>query len=146
MPDAARREQVMDALVGRLETILVSGGYSTDAGKNVFRWRTTSLGPGEVPGCIVRDPSRRVTYEFDDTQRDYELTIEVVGIAEPGDDADSRLNLMIDDILKAMLNGDRTFGGVANDITPQGDEKIFDQQERRVGGVLVRFNVRYRNF
>ena len=146
MADAARREQVMAAFAARMETVRVSSGFNTDLGKNVFRWRTTALGPGEVPGCIVRDVSRRVTYEYSDTQRDYEMAVEVIGMASPGDAADSNLNLVNDDIYKVVLEGDRTLGGVVNDIVPESDEKVFDQQERRIGGVLVRFNVRYRNF
>jgi hypothetical protein len=146
MADATRREQVMAAIVARLETVLASSGFNTDLGRNVFRWRTTALGPNEVPGCIVRDVSRRVTYEYSDSGRDYEMTVEVIGQAEPGERADALLNLVVDDIYKAMLEGDRTLSGVVNDIVPDSDEKVFDQQERRIGGVLVRFNVRYRNF
>lgn len=146
MSDSQRREQVMAAIVARLGTIRTSGGYQTDVGSHVFRWRATSLGPDEVPGCIVRDPARRVTYEYSDTARDYEMSISVIGVAEPGDAADANLNLVVDDLLKAMLEGDRTLGGVVNDIVPDSDEKVLDQQSQRLGSIEVRFVVRYRNF
>ena len=144
MADSARRNQVVTAVVDRLKTVLVTDGYQTNLGNNVFRWRTTPLGPNEVPGCIVRDTSRRVTYEYSDSARDYEMTVEVVGVALHGDAADANLDLVADDIFKAMLEGDRTLSGIVNDVTPDSDEKVFDQQAQRIGAVLVRFKVRYR--
>ncbi len=48
MADAARRDQIVAAIVIRLKGILVSSGYQTDAGRNVFLWRTTPLGQSEV--------------------------------------------------------------------------------------------------
>jgi hypothetical protein len=142
MADAARRDGIVSAIVTRLKGILVSSGYQTDAGKNVFLWRMTPLGGNEVPGCIVRDPDRRVTYEYSDTVRDYELTVEVVGIGSPGNPDD--LGAVGDDIYKALLEADRTFEGLINDITPESDEKVYDQQAQRIGALLIRFKVRYR--
>ena len=142
MADAARRDGIVVAIVTRLKGILVASGFQTDAGRNVFLWRTTPLGANEVPGCIVRDPDRRVTYEYSDTVRDYELTLEAVGVGSPGNPDD--LGALGDDIYKALLEGDRTFGGLVNDITPDSDEKVYDQQAQRIGALLVRFKVRYR--
>lgn len=142
MADAARRDGIVAAVVTRLKGILVSSGFQTDAGRNVFLWRTTPLGANEVPGCIVRDPDRRVTYEYSDTVRDYEMSIEVVGVGSPGNPDD--LGAVGDDIYKALLEGDRTFGGMVNDITPETDEKVYDHQAQRIGALLVRFKVRYR--
>lgn len=142
MADAARRDGIVAAIATRFKGILVAFGYQTDAGRNVFLWRTTPLGTLEVPGIILRDPDRRVTYEYSDTVRDYELTLEVVGVGAPGNPDD--LGAVGDDIYKALLEGDRTFGGLINDITPETDEKMYDQQAQRIGALLVRFKVRYR--
>ncbi len=142
MADAARRDSIVTSIVTRLKGILVSSGYRTDAGRNVFLWRTTPLGANEVPGCIVRDPDRRVTYEYSDTVRDYELILEVVGVGSPGNP--DNLGPVGDDIYKALLEGDRTFGGMVNDITPETDEKVYDHQAQRIGALLIRFKVRYR--
>jgi len=142
MADAARRDGIVAAIVNRLKGILVSSGFQTDAGRNVFLWRTTPLGATEVPGIIVRDPDRRVTYEYSDTVRDYEMSVAVVGVSSPGNPDD--LGAVGDDIYKALLEGDRTFGEMVNDITPETDEKVYDQQAQRIGALLVRFKVRYR--
>lgn len=144
MADAARRDGIVAAIVTRLKGILVSSGYQTDAGRNVFLWRATPLGANEVPGIILREPDRRVTYEYSDTVRDYEMSVEVVGVGSPGNPDD--LGTVGDDIYKALLEGDRTFGGLVNDITAESDEKVYDQQAQRIGALLVRFKVRYRTF
>ena len=143
MADAARRDAIVAAIVTRLKGILVASGYQTDAGRSVFLWRTTPLGSAEVPGIILRDPERRVAYEYSDTVRDYELTVEVVGIGSPGNPDD--LGAVGDDIYKALLEGDRTFGGLINDITPDADEKVYDHQAQRIGALLARFKIRYRS-
>ncbi len=142
MADASRRDQVVAVIVNRLKEIRKTSGYQTDAGVNVFLWRTTPLGANEVPGCLVRDPDRRVTYEYSDLARDYEMTVEVVGVGSHGNPDD--LGAVGDDIYQALLEGDRTFGGLVNDITPDSDEKVYDQQAQRIGALLIRFKVRYR--
>jgi hypothetical protein len=138
MADAVRRDRIVAAIVDRLKGIRDSSGYQTDTGRNIFLWRTTPLGPARCTPA-----PRRVTYEYSDVVRDYEMTVEVVGIGSSGNP--DNLGAVGDDIYKAILEGDRTFGGLVNDVVPDSDEKVYDQQAQRIGGMLIRFKVRSRN-
>lgn len=53
MPTAAKREQILDALLARLEAITVAGGFSTDAGASVHLGEAPQFGPDDPGTAIV---------------------------------------------------------------------------------------------
>lgn len=142
MPD--NRDAIVDAVVGRMQQIRVANGYLTDAGQHVFRWRSADLSPTECPAIDVRDPDRRPLGFYNNVVRDWELAIECSAFASSGVDTDGALNQIVEDILKAVLGGDRTWGGLAIKTTFDNDKKGLDQRDVKVGVAIVRFLIQYR--
>jgi len=140
-----KREQVMAAVIDRMKTIRTANGYLTDIGKNVFRWRMTPLNEGEVPGMSVRDPRRTVLRRYSDSLRDYQLTVEMEAVSAPGSLTDSDLNNTLQDLYRAFLEVDPTFGGLVFSAEPDSDEKTFDHQAQKFGSAICRFNLTYRS-
>lgn len=143
MPD--NRDAIVNAVVTRMQQIMVANGYFTDAGQCVFRWRSADVAPTECPAIDVRDPDRRPLGIYDGIVRDWELAIEVSAFSSSGADTDGALNRIVEDILKAALLGDRSWGGLAIKTTFDSDRKGLDQREVKVGVAIVRFLIQYRN-
>jgi len=138
------RDAIVDAIVARMRQIRVTNGYLTDAGQHVFRWRSADLSPAECPAIDVRDPDRRPLGLYNSVVRDWELAIECCAFASSGADTDGALNRIVGDILKAVLDGDRTWGGLAIRTTFDNDKKGLDQRDVKVGVAVVRFLIQYR--
>jgi len=56
MADSIQR-QIMDKIETRLATVLISGGFKTDIGTNVFQWKTKAWESQEMPGVSFKDPN-----------------------------------------------------------------------------------------
>ena len=69
------RQKLVDALLARLRTILVSGGYETNLGRNVMEWRNLETNPWKETDFIA---------EADQS------AINVKDKAEPGEDSTIR--------------------------------------------------------
>jgi hypothetical protein len=141
---ADNRDAILDAVVARMQTITTANGYSTDAGQRVSRWRAAVATPAECPAIDVRDPERRPLGVYTQNVRDYELTVECTAFAAAGADTDGALNQIVDDILKAVLEGDETWGGLAVKTVFDGDRKGLDQKDVKVGLAVLRFLIHYR--
>jgi hypothetical protein len=76
--------------------------------------------------------------------RDWELAVECSAFASSGVDTDGALNRIVEDILKAVLDGDRSWGGLAIKTTFDNDKKGLDQRDVKVGVAIVRFLIQYR--
>ncbi len=140
----SKRQKIINAVDARLKTILVTGGFETDLGKNVFAWRSEPLQASELPGLIYRDVSQEVS---DDEaaigQHEYELTVEVEIIAQSGATTGSQLRKMIADVIKA-IGVDITWGALAQRSNPVSDSINFEQAEKVIAGALVTFTIIYR--
>lgn len=142
MPD--NRDAIVDAVVARMQGITAGNGYLTDAGQHVFRWRSAEVASAECPAIDVRDPDRRPLGFYNGVVRDWELAVEVSAFASSGADTDGALNRIVEDILKAVLDGDRTWGGFAIRTTYEKDQKGLDQRDVKIGMAVVRFLIQYR--
>jgi hypothetical protein len=142
MPD--NRDAIVEAVVARMQGITVANGFLTDAGERVFRWRSADFAPAECPAIDVRDPDRRPLGVYTQSVRDYELAVECTAFASAGADTDGVLNQIVTDILKAVLNGDDTWGGLAIKTVFDNDRKGLDQRDVKVGVAVVRFLIHYR--
>ena len=143
MPD--NRDGIVNAVVARMRQITVANGYLTDAGQHVFRWRSADVAPTECPAIDVRDPDRLPLGLYNSVVRDWELVVEVSAFASSGADTDGALNRIVEDILKVVLGGDRSWGGLAIKTTFDNDKKGLDQKDVKVGVAIVRFLIQYRN-
>ena len=137
------RDAIVDAVVARMEGITVANGYLTDAGQHVFRWRSADLAPAECPAIDVRDPDRRPLGVYTQWVRDYELSVECAAFASAGADTDGALNRIVEDILKAVLEGDDTWGGLGIKTVFESDRKGQDKKDVKVGVAVARFLIHY---
>jgi len=64
--------------------------------------------------------------------------------ASAGADTDGALNRIVEDILKAVLEGDDTWGGLGIKTVFESDRKGQDQKDVKVGVAVVRFLIHYR--
>jgi hypothetical protein len=142
---ADNRDAIVDAVVARMQQITVANGYLTDAGQRVFRWRSADVAPTECPAIDVRDPDRRPLGLYNNVVRDWELAVECSAFASSGADTDGALNRIVEDILKSVLGGDKTWGGLAIKTTFDNDKKGFDQKDVKVGIAILKFLIQYRN-
>lgn len=137
------RQRIMTAIDIRLKTILISGGYETNAGSNVYEFWDIALQDDEVPAIIWRDGAENAELLVSTTQ-DRTLTVELTYHAV-GATAPATLRKVIADVEKAILV-DYTWGGLAIFTSPVDIVDTFDMehQERRVGACRARFTVLYR--
>src|SRR4030042_1732608 len=85
---ALKRDLIMQAVVTRMQGILVSSGYYSDLGSNVFEWRPKTIvtegGAGyviteqeELPALHIRDTFDQASIRDLSGNEDHELTLEL---------------------------------------------------------------------
>ena len=141
---ADNRDAIIDAIVARMETIRTANGFQTDAGERVSRWRSTDPGESACPAIDVRDPDRKPKGVYSQNLRDYELAVEIAAFSAGGEDTDGELNRILEDILKAVLEGDLTWGALAINTVFESDRKGLSQMGSKVGVAVARFLIHYR--
>lgn len=135
---ASIRQQIMDKIESRLGTILVSNGYQTDIGNNVFPWLLTT--PAILPAVVFRDPTRNVSAHMEAHLSTVSVDVEVFGAAGFTDDD---IRAMIQDVIKAV-GTDTTWDGLALDTELVSDSVVIDTQANAVKNGLITFKVAYR--
>ncbi|MCC7202446.1 MAG: hypothetical protein IT393_07295 [Nitrospirae bacterium] len=139
----SKRQQIVNAIDGKLKTILVSNGYETSLGNNVYEYWDVALEESELPGVIWRDSSEICTPLISDMQ-DRLLTVSLT-LQAIGADAPKQLRKMIADIEKAIKT-DLTWGGLAIDTDPVNMTEAFEieHKEHLVGACRIEFTLKYR--
>lgn len=111
-----KRQDVIDALIERLEGILTTAGYNTDIGTNVQSMYELEIDEEtELPIINVREGDSDVVNTFGpEWQHDcpVEINICMEGTIE-------EIRLAADDVLKA-IGYDKTLDGLCVDIIPGG--------------------------
>lgn len=142
MPDSIR-QQIMDALVVRLRTILTADGYETNLGLNITEWRTTDVQVSELtsnPVADVRDVSESVVISGGNEihSLEVEITAYVLGSTMQTGTRD-----VIADI-DAAIGTDPTFDGLVQKLPPVGNESVrTEQKDRKVGSVDINLTLDY---
>jgi hypothetical protein len=116
-----QRQSIVDAIDARLKTILVAGGYNLDLGKNVFPWRVNPLGEDDLNGLVYRDMDEGGYVAVGQWQ--HELTVEIDIHIKHATDSRTQMRKAISDVL-AAIGTDVTFGGLAEDVRPAGQDYI----------------------
>lgn len=144
------RQDIIDALKARLETIVAGATYHRDI-TTVEVFRTIPLEPSgatasQLPAAIIRDLSNTVMgaqgVDSPYNVTDHLLRIEIEVIASEGE-TDEEIREHIADIYKA-IGTDETFGGVATKADPVGDEMLITEEDRRIAGARMVITVEYR--
>ena len=152
------RANIVAAIVARLQGILVSGGYASDAGQSVFEWFPENLTAPPSPCILVVDMDEAIT-PVGGWQTEHTLAVTIEGQVayapevdeqgEPDQDEDTigDVRAILGDIVRAiMVPSDRTLGGVCDSIQPTsgGTIKLEQRAEDTVASCVLTFEVRYR--
>lgn len=141
---ANTRQDIVAAIVTRLQAINGTGGYHTNFDGNVQQWRVTGIHPNELPCLIVRDTSDEPIQESiggGNSYIDHDLTV-TISLPLSGTTPEAFRN-EIADVYKA-IGSDEYWGGLAHFTTPLGDEAVMNQEEGKYVGVDVHIKIRYR--
>jgi len=137
------RQQVMEAIRARLETIRIDAGYLTDVGLNVFEWRDPMgepFQPHEKPCCFIRDASSEITSQ-DSTVHEHALSVEVGALVDR-DDAVAAMRDLEADLFEA-IGADRFFGGLVKFCQPTGSQCDVKTTGERNAVVRITLEVHY---
>lgn len=136
------RVQIMAAVAARIATILTANGYRTNLGADVHEWEEKPLDPNESTLQIqYRDETED---RVQDTVGEEEMTLDLVlRIRTSQALPTSVMRSCVADVV-AALYVDRTFGGLADDIQPDGAVKM-DKGEKAdtVVGAEMKFKIPY---
>lgn len=126
--------QILRALKARAETILVSGGYQTNAGASVHLG-VESLTPDLLPAVILSGGLQRAVSPSIGAVTRWELTVTLEAIAAlPHDEPAALAEYLRADLLAAVFGpADDTLGGIAGAISLDSTEPRY----RRDGGQTV---------
>lgn len=117
---APLRQQILDAVVTRLNTITTSNGYNLQIGAKVYDWRMNPIAPAGLPAIEVRDKAVTTELTTLDGAASHRLALEIVVLAA-GKTAPAVVRQGLQDIHTA-LHTDRTFGGLVDSFTPDGTD------------------------
>ena len=145
------REQLVQAIRARFQTIRTVNGYATDIGAHCFTWRDLEKNPftadeiSDGGAFTLRDPSCTTSTKTC-TKHDHELTIECVAVTK-GAPPDTWGRRICADLHKA-IGVDRKWRVDGVDLaidTLPGDDKIdVGHYGDRVAAVLKTFTVKFR--
>lgn len=142
------RQQIVDALIARLETILGNkdgGGFVTFAGGNVSLWKVVDVEQTKLPALVVRDTTDLIDREGVATAGDHTLTVEIDGLCEASktETADKVARKLMADILKA-IGVDESFGGLAYRTRLAQANMQVVKESKHFGGVDLALTINYR--
>lgn len=126
-PNDPLRQRIVDTVLARMATILISGGFKTDGGTNVFDWQEFALDMGRFPEGVYtfrdmdNDPIQATVGLVDNF-----LQCSVTAYAPPGSTSKAQGRLMIADFIQ-MVFADETWGGLAFDTQIPDEEPEFEQ-------------------
>lgn len=139
MPDTIR-QRIIDNLATRLGTILVAGGYQTNAGQRVFVWKPIAEVVENCPCINIDDPACVITTSG--RQHKHALTVEIKCYAAQGATTDKEVRKMIADVC-LCLRDYRACGGLATDISLDGDEMLIIKEAKTLGGAKVKVTIHF---
>lgn len=120
--------------------------YHTELGSNVFYWRDAPLDSTQLPGMVIRDTNNAHDLQANGNQNQYDyqiLSVEIECTGTENTTTPEYVDKMIADVQKA-IGVDDTWGGIALRTELENDEKTVNQDSNKIGGALIKFNVRYR--
>lgn len=135
------RQIIMSAIDTRLKEILVSGGYETNIGLNVFDWRNEPLEEGDLPALIYRD----VACATEITSLNHfvhRLSINILA-AVSGSTPMATIRKIIADIDEA-IGKTPTWGGYALNTERISDESEIQIGDKKYAGCQISILVTFR--
>lgn len=141
------RQQIVDAIIARLQTINTANGYATDIGERVEDWprrfeeaELAELTSGAALGVCD------LTAESDRAEREARLTLHQlpvqIRIFATTDTPARTLRAMLGDVIQCVGQDD-TWGGLALDSRPVRDGFIIPSEAMEIAGAAVEIEVSY---
>lgn len=133
-----RRQQIIDILMLRLQSISITNGYENDLVK-VDEWAVSKLTNKEMPALVLRDTGSSVDNSTSGSGAN-SLQIEIDILVSDKDTTMSKLRTIMSDVLKSI--------GTESDDLPEyrtfnGDEILAEHQDRFYGGTRMKFTIVY---
>jgi hypothetical protein len=129
---ATKREQIMEALKTKLDTI---------SGLPCFRSRKASFARSKLP-AVVLEPSKEAADNTMISFLEWEL-IFIATLLVRDDSADSAADPYMDSI-HAKIMEDITLGGLSLEILPFGTEYFFETADSTAAAIAMSYRVKYR--
>ena len=133
------RQQIVDALDARLQTITIANGYSADLG--VYEWLVTPLEEEDLPAVIFRDTVDDIDTDEIGQRRKHDLAVTLDIAASSTASADAVRELMRD-VLTA-IGTDKTFGGLAYNTEPLSASLEVSEADQRLSGGQIELEIKY---
>ncbi|HEY0545316.1 MAG TPA: hypothetical protein VGC91_08080 [Pyrinomonadaceae bacterium] len=133
------RQKLVDKVVARMRTILISNGYQTDLGGKVEEWLThCDEGEGAQLGVcdLNNDPELSEKYALDQTNK-LKIQLRVMGAQNPAE-----LRKMIGDCQTAVKKDPR-WDGMALQTIPGQDGFMIPSESFQVAGAAIEFTIEY---
>lgn len=134
------RQDIIDALDARLQTILTTNGYGTNAGQHVYEHRATPLNETEMPGIVFRDSETVTADTFGEELHTLEIILE---LHAAGAGAQDTVRSIAADVI-AALGTDPTFGGLAEDVEiPREESLVLEAAEQFYAAGTLTVTIQY---
>jgi hypothetical protein len=143
---AIKKEQIVQAVKTRLETITTANGYHTNLGNNIYEWKQNPHADTNTLSAVIRDTECEEVNVLDQAASGIHtkiLTMEIEIIAASGTPAQD-LRKAEADVNKA-IGTDTTFGGLAVDTEPVNSIPLYpNQNEKRIAGLQRTVEITFR--
>lgn len=136
------RQQIIDAIDTRLKTILVVNGYKTNAGQHVYEWRETPLDESLLPAIVYRDVNCDNSFMATGVHF-HKMNMEIEVVCAAGTTTPAGAREIIADVVKA-IGTDIEWGNLAINTYPGIDEMQVEQNDKKIAGILMRFEIHFR--
>lgn len=133
------RQQIINKVKERLQTILVANGYNSNLGQNVYEWRVETYAKDSPASIEIRDISCE-TVLLEAHRHRLLIEAEIVNIL---DTTPQKAREMIADVIK-VIGVDPQWSSLAINTYPMGDTIEMQQGEKIIGGAKVSFVIEFR--
>ena len=134
------RETIVQALSTLLQTVLVTNGYETDAGSNVYGWHDTPLDPAALPALGWRDTDLKTPEAGQTDVHNMTVEIDAVVVKTSAVTAMGQMRKLTADVVK-VLGSDLTLGGLAQDIHQITEEIQVEHDDKKIMTATLTFEV-----
>jgi hypothetical protein len=137
-----KRQAIIDFLDTNLRQILFSNGFNTDAGKNVFDWRSYPITAKELPAIVYNDSLAKIDPVRPIGSFRWVLRVQIAYYGSTAKDVRNGIS----DILKVVEVCDSSkFGGQAVDVSLAVDsnEMVIEKHNTESGASLITIEIIY---
>jgi len=131
------RQLIVEEVKTRMQTIVKSNGYVTDAGEKVYVWREYPTKDKDSPCVVVRDTAESIE-AVDDFEHNHTLTIEI-GIKGQ---TDIEIREIIGDVYTAC-GTDLSWGGYAYSTEPESADIEIELSGQTIADTSFRISIMY---